>query len=118
MSLYLLKAENIGLHINRRQILDNISLSINAGEILTLIGPNGSGKTTLVRVLLGLLKADQGTLQKKPDLVIGYVPQKLHIGSVLPMTVQRFLQMGVKVDNAEMVAGAKTLGVADRKSVV
>jgi len=111
MSSFLLKAENIGLHINRRQILDDISLSIEPGEILTLIGPNGSGKTTLVRVLLGLLKADQGQLQKKPNLVVGYVPQKLHIESVLPMHVKRFLQMGIKVNESEIESSAKILGV-------
>jgi len=97
MSSYLIKAQNIGLKINQRQILDNISLSIKPREILTLIGPNGSGKTTLVRVLLGLLKADIGEVQKKADLVIGYVPQKLHIDATLPMSVKRFLQMGTKI---------------------
>jgi len=112
MSSFLLKAENIGLHINKRQILDNISLNINAGEILTLIGPNGSGKTTLVRVLLGLLKADQGQLRKKLDLVVGYVPQKLHIDSVLPIQVKRFLQMGVKARAKEIESHADEMGVA------
>ncbi len=111
MSSFLLKAENIGLHINQRQILDNISLSICVGEILTLIGPNGSGKTTLVRVLLGLLKADQGELQKKSGLVVGYVPQKLHIDAVLPMTVKRFLQMGIKAELSEIETCAGQLGI-------
>ena len=111
MSSFLLKAENIGLQINQRQILDNISLSINSGEILTLIGPNGSGKTTLVRVLLGLIKADQGRLQKKANLIIGYVPQKMHIDMALPMTVKRFLQMGIKANNDEISHIASTLGV-------
>jgi len=65
MSTFLIKADNISLQINQRQILQDVSLCIEPGEILTLIGPNGSGKTSLVRVLLGLLKVDQGKLQKK-----------------------------------------------------
>lgn len=112
MSSFLIKADNIGLQINQRQILENISLSIEAGKILTLIGPNGSGKTSLVRVLLGLLEATQGSLQKKADLVIGYMPQKLHIDAVLPMMVSRFLHMGLKVSEAEVLATANRLGIS------
>ncbi len=112
MSSFLLKAENIGLQINQRQILQNISINIKPAEILTLIGPNGSGKTSLVRVLLGLIKADQGRLQRKPGLVIGYVPQKLHIDAVLPMSVKRFLRMGLKAGADKIAHMASTLGVA------
>ena len=111
MSEFLIKAEHIGLQINQRQILDDISLSIKPGEILTLIGPNGSGKTSLVRVLLGLLETNQGCLSKKEELVIGYMPQKFHIDAVLPMSVLRFLQMGVKASIDEIQNTAKELGI-------
>ncbi len=112
MSSFLIQAKNIDLKINQRQILENINLSIKPGEILTLIGPNGSGKTSLVRVLLGLLKADKGSVQKKSDLIIGYVPQKLHIDTTLPMSVKRFLQMGINVQADELLHMASTLGVS------
>ena len=111
MSSFLLKAENIGLKINQRQILENINLSIKSGEILTLVGPNGSGKTSLVKVLLGLLKADQGNLQKQSGLTIGYVPQKMHIDATLPMSVRRFLKMGIKAESDETEYMASTLGI-------
>ena len=112
MSSFLVKAEHIGLRIHQRQILDDISLTLEAGKIVTLVGPNGSGKTSLVRVLLGLIEIDQGRLQKKTGLVTGYMPQKLHIDPVLPMTVRRFLQMGIGADQAEIQATAQKLGVA------
>lgn len=111
MDSFLIKAESIGLQINQRQILDNISLSIAPREILTLVGPNGSGKTSLVRVLLGLLNPDQGSLHKKEGLVIGYMPQKLFIDGVLPMSVMRFLKMGIKVPEEDICNMADTLGV-------
>ncbi len=113
MDSFLLRAENIGLQINQRQVLDNINLSIKPGEILTLVGPNGSGKTSLVRVLLGLIKADYGKLQRKPGLVIGYVPQKMHIDMALPISVLRFLQMGIKANIDETSYMATTLGVVE-----
>ncbi|WP_273768206.1 ATP-binding cassette domain-containing protein, partial [Aeromonas hydrophila] len=68
----------------------NISLSLQPGRILTLLGPNGAGKSTLVRVVLGLVKPTAGTLEREPDLRIGYVPQKLHLDATLPLTVSRF----------------------------
>lgn len=113
MNSFLIKAENISLKINQRKILENINLSIEPGKILTLIGPNGSGKTTLVRVLLGLIHADQGALQKKQNLVIGYMPQKFHIEAVLPISVLRFLKMGTKISELEVQQMSDHLGVLD-----
>jgi ABC-2 type transport system ATP-binding protein len=64
--------------------LDGVNLEINKGEIVGLIGPNGAGKTTLIGCLLGLLKADSGTVTingKSPDMlsnkmITGYVPER------------------------------------------
>lgn len=111
MASYLIQAEHLSLQINQRKILDNISLSIEPGKIVTLIGPNGSGKTSLVRVLLGLLKADSGSLQQKQGLVIGYMPQKMHIDPILPITVRRFLTMGMKIQLQEVNSVAQSLNV-------
>lgn len=111
MSSYLIKAEHLSLQINQRQILDDISLTIKPGEIITLIGPNGSGKTSLVRALLGLIELDQGTLHKKDKLVVGYMPQQLFIDAVLPMTVKRFLKMGLQVAEDEIRVVANNLAV-------
>lgn len=46
----------------RTVILDELSLTINSGEITTIFGPNGSGKTTLLNLLAGLVEPDQGTI--------------------------------------------------------
>ena len=111
MSDYLIRAEDISLRIADRQVLEHIDLQVKPGEIVTLVGPNGSGKTTLVRLLLGLLKPDAGKLQKKNGMVIGYMPQKLQIDEVLPLTVKRFLQLaGAKAD-LELQNVAERVGV-------
>ncbi|MCB1877747.1 MAG: ATP-binding cassette domain-containing protein, partial [Chromatiales bacterium] len=54
----------------------------------------GAGKSTLVRVLLGLLPADRGSVWRRPKLRIGYSPQHVHRDPTLPMTVGRFLTLG------------------------
>jgi zinc transport system ATP-binding protein len=77
-----------------RQILQNIDLDINRGEIVTLIGPNGAGKTTLVRILLGLEQPDNGTAQRQRELVIGYAPQRFDVDAAIPLGVARFLALG------------------------
>ena len=85
-----------GLKVVRggRTILTDIDLDIHSREILTLIGPNGAGKTTLVRTLLGLEPPDGGTLLRRKNLRVGYVPQRFDVDKTLPMTVARFLTLG------------------------
>jgi zinc transport system ATP-binding protein len=76
-------------------VLADVSATIRHGRILTLIGPNGAGKTTLARVMLGLLRPDRGTVRRKAGLRIGYMPQRLHLDPIMPLTVGRFLGLGV-----------------------
>lgn len=75
-------------------ILEDVSLSLMPGKIMTLIGPNGAGKTTLLKVLLDLVPISSGTMSRKPNLKIGYMPQKIDINPTLPMTVERLLRLG------------------------
>ncbi len=89
----LIKAENISIQFGDRQVLQNVSLTVKQGQVLTLIGPNGAGKTTLVRIILGLLKPQSGHLEKPKNLRIGYMPQKLHVEATMPITVRRFLEL-------------------------
>ncbi|MEE8226760.1 MAG: ATP-binding cassette domain-containing protein, partial [Kiloniellales bacterium] len=50
----LVDADGVTVRLGGRAVLENVRISVDRGEIVTLIGPNGSGKTTLVRVILGL----------------------------------------------------------------
>lgn len=73
--------------------IEQVSLKIPPGDFLGLIGPNGGGKTTLIKILLGLLKPQTGTVRvlgKPPHEVsrwIGYVPQHAQIDALVPATV-------------------------------
>ncbi|MBT2971207.1 MAG: zinc ABC transporter ATP-binding protein ZnuC [gamma proteobacterium symbiont of Ctena orbiculata] len=90
----LLEAREISIRLQGRQLLERVSLQVGQGEIVTLIGPNGAGKTTLVRIILGLLKADQGEVVVKPGVRIGYMPQQLALSENMPLRVERFLSLG------------------------
>lgn len=67
----------------RVRALDNVNLSVNSGEIFGLLGPNGAGKTTLVKILLGLVSPDSGSLSMFDTDVkdfrirsrVGYLPE-------------------------------------------
>lgn len=89
----LIAAEGIALSYGGRPVLQDIDLAVRPGEIVTLIGPNGAGKTMLVRVLLGLIKPDRGTVARRPGLTIGYMPQRFAVDPSLPLTVRDFLNL-------------------------
>ena len=56
----ILEVKKINKSFGKKQVLKNVSLSINEGEILGFIGPNGAGKTTTIKVILGLQSLDSG----------------------------------------------------------
>jgi zinc transport system ATP-binding protein len=93
MTTSLIQLSNIGKSFNGNKVLSNVDLNIEPGQIITLIGPNGAGKTTLVKIVLGLVGADEGQVTRHADLRIGYMPQKLHIDPTLPITLKRFLKL-------------------------
>ena len=88
----LLSARGLCVQADGRTLLDRIDLDLHEGEIVTVIGPNGAGKTTLLKALLGFVTPTDGSVTRSDRLRIGYMPQKLALNPLLPMTVQRFLQ--------------------------
>ena len=89
----LIATEKISVSYGANTVLRDVSLTVEPGEIVTIVGPNGSGKTTLLRLLIGAASPSSGRVTHKPGLRIGYVPQKLHIDPTLPITVERFLRL-------------------------
>jgi zinc transport system ATP-binding protein len=89
----LVSAAGIGVFRGGRWLIRNVDLSVSPGEIVTLIGPNGSGKSTAAKVALGILKPDAGAVSRKPDLRVGYVPQKLSVDWTMPLRVERLMSL-------------------------
>ena len=71
----LLSADNLQFGFNGGSLLENISFSLNEGDRVGLIGGNGEGKTTLIRLILGELECESGSLFRKNGIRIGYLAQ-------------------------------------------
>jgi len=93
MEPILIKAHSLSKSFHGQRVVDGVSLSLEPGKIMTVIGPNGSGKTTLIKLLLGLEKPDSGSVTRSQNLRIGYVPQKLQLQRALPVTAEWFLNL-------------------------
>jgi zinc transport system ATP-binding protein len=112
MNESLLRLDTISVRLAGRQILEQVSLDLHRGDIVTVIGPNGAGKSTLIRAALGLIRPDSGTVARAPGLRVGYMPQRLDIDTGLPLTVLRFLRLG-GADRTTCLRALGEVGVAD-----
>ncbi len=93
MSETLVTARGVTVVRDGRAILDNVDLEVRDGEIVTIIGPNGGGKTTLLKAVLGLLAPTSGSVERRRNLRMGYVPQRFVPDRGLPLTARRFLAL-------------------------
>ncbi|HHV13440.1 MAG TPA: ABC transporter ATP-binding protein [Clostridiales bacterium] len=78
-----IKLTNVSKSFDKKTVISDMSFSISSGDIVCLLGPSGSGKTTIIRLLIGAIASDRGTIHfgetKVPDLKllkqIGFMPQ-------------------------------------------
>jgi zinc transport system ATP-binding protein len=100
----LISVKNISFSYGYTPVLIDVTLTINSGDFLAIIGPNGSGKTTLLKIILRLLKPSRGKVRIMDRPVeefdnwpeIGYVPQKAtHIDPFFPVSVKEVVAMGL-----------------------
>jgi zinc transport system ATP-binding protein len=104
-----------------RRILEDVSMRVEAGEFVAVLGANGSGKTTLVRTLVGLVPLAAGRLELfgtplprfKDWSRLGYVPQRLAVGGGVPATVGEVVASG----RIARVSRLRRFSAADRQAV-
>lgn len=108
----LIEARDLTIKYGSAEVLRGVTLSVEPGEIVTIVGPNGSGKTTLLRALIGAERPYAGMVLRHESLRIGYVPQVLNIDRTMPITVAAFLSLGGSYDAARISAALDRVGVA------
>jgi zinc/manganese transport system ATP-binding protein len=99
-----LDVDGVSVRLGGRQILDEVRFTIEAGELVGLIGANGAGKTTLLRVILGLQQTSAGRVviagQEGPSAarrrgLVGYVPQKIQLDPDMPVRARDLVSLGL-----------------------
>jgi len=99
----LLEVSDVTFSYGARPVVERVSLDVEAGEFLGLVGPNGSGKTTLLELMIGLRRPDSGSVTLFGDPAhesthggrIGFVPQDVATtNGEMPITVREAVRMG------------------------
>lgn len=98
--------DNLSFAFNGQPVLEDVTFSIPPGDFLAVIGPNGGGKTTLIKLMLGLLRPDKGSIRllglspEKANRHVGYVPQQAGFNPRIPVSVFSVVLMGRMFGNA------------------
>ena len=113
MSDALITLNNITLSHNGKNVLDDVSFKLHQGEFVTLIGPNGAGKSSLIKILLGVIKQDSGSVAYQEDIRLGYTPQTFTANPFIPISVKDFLTLNQKLDSVFMQQTFDLTGIND-----
>lgn len=96
MSNVVIDINNVSFNYGAVPVLEDVSLKIHEDEFIGIIGPNASGKSTLLKLILGFLQPDKGTIEKynHDGNHIGYVSQHVTFSRDFPVTVREVVMMG------------------------
>lgn len=100
MAQYVLQTENLSKSFGKIEVLHEIDMSIECGEVYGLVGQNGAGKTTLLRLISGLMKPTKGSVNLQTGKTcIGYMPQSCRFDD--SSTVKDTIRFFTKLRNAD-----------------
>lgn len=92
MDQAILDIQNLTVQFPDKTVLDDIDLTVEKGDMISLVGVNGAGKTTLVRAILHQLKPTAGQIITYPKQIeFGYVPQFRNIDKNYPLSIKSFV---------------------------
>ncbi|MBA1330784.1 ABC transporter, partial [Candidatus Endoriftia persephone str. Guaymas] len=100
MSSPVIQLDDVSFSYGETLALQQVNLSVEAGDFLGIVGPNAGGKSTLLKLILGLLEPQAGrvlVLGKRPprsNRAIGYVPQYPRFARDFPISVEQAVLMG------------------------
>ena len=117
----------VGIHAatfgyDAHPVLEDIDLTVGPGAFIGVVGPSGSGKTSLLQLLLGTATPQHGTVTRRPDVAVGYVPQLETVNWNFPITVfecvlmarnSRLLPWPTRQERAEVARVLERLGIGE-----
>ena len=105
----LLELTNVHKHFGGLQVVHDLSLAVNAGEIVSLIGPNGAGKTTVFNLITGLYRPERGDIRFNGQSLLGLEPHAITWRGIARtfQTLRLFLNMSV-IENVMAAAYTRT----------
>ncbi len=115
-----LRADNLGKRYQTRRVVDNVSLTIDSGQVVGLLGPNGAGKTTCFYMIVGLIACNEGRISldniditglpmhKRARYGLGYLPQEASV----------FRKLSVADNIMAVLEIRKDLNKANRKELL
>jgi zinc transport system ATP-binding protein len=110
----LLNIKDLSFAYDKQRALSGVSLTVWDRDYIGIIGPNGGGKTTLVKLILGLLKPQLGTISLSLERAeIGYLPQGTNVDESFPITVREVVASGLE----HGLAPGRRLRLAERIKV-
>src|SRR3990170_3233360 len=116
--MMMLKVEQLDVHYGDLQVLWDVSLDLDAGEIVALIGANGAGKSTLLRTIAGLIRPTRGRISFNGASLLDYPPHKITgFGiSMVPEGRRLFPRMTV-LQNLELGAFLKSARIEKQRTL-
>ncbi len=103
----------IGLYVNRhsKDILKDVSLEVKNNYFITIVGPNGAGKSVLLECLMGTFIPNSGSIKRKKNISMGYIPQNFNLEKSMPISVKRFLNLNKKFLQVNLDRAVEETGI-------
>ena len=122
----ILEVDGLSRKLNGRYVLDNISIKLEKGSIMGLLGPNGSGKTTLMKIIAGIQRPTSGSLKidgERPGVstkkIVSYLPDENHLYDWLRVkdTIKFFADFFEDFNKEKAVSLLKEMGIDFNKKL-
>lgn len=113
----MLQVNKIYKNIEGKDILRDASLKLGRTKKAAIVGPNGVGKSTLLKIIIGEIKPDTGSILVNKGVRIGYLPQEIGIGAQSTETIETYLRNATGINELEKRMAEMEKKLSDEKSL-